>query len=150
MYARYLLLLSFSLPKSFLRLTRTMPRNVEARNVDAASRAEISEARNKSADVIECWEELEYFCEQLGVDVVKKSDRIILSEVSGDPPRSSYSLTVFKEFTISCYRGFTKLSRNVLINGYSYKIETYSQIHGVLERLRTSSGRYKRCCAEYQ
>ena len=129
----------FSLPKSFLRQTSTMPRNVEARNVDAASRAEISEARNKSADVIGCWEELEYFCEQLGVDVVKKCDRIILGEVSGDPPRFSFSLTVFKDFTISCYRGFTKLSCNDLINGYSYKIETYSQIHAVLERLRTSS-----------
>ena len=129
----------FFLPKSFLRETSTMPRNVEARNVDAASRAEINEARNKSADVIGCWEELEYFCEQLCVDVVKKCDRIILSEVSGDPPRFSFSLTVFKDFTISCYRGFTKLSCNDLINGYSYKIETYSQIHAVLERLRTSS-----------
>ena len=97
--------------------------------------AEISEARNKSADVIECWEELEYFC----VDVVKKSDRIILSEVSGDHLRFSFPLTVFKDFTISCYRGFTKLSCNDLINGYSYKIETYSKIHRVLERLRTSS-----------
>ena len=40
----------FSLPKSFSRQTSTIPRNVEARNVDAASRANISEAKNKSAD----------------------------------------------------------------------------------------------------
>ena len=128
----------FSLPKSFSRQTSTIPRNVEARNVDAASRANISEAKNKSADGIELWEELENFCEQLPVDVIKKSDRIILSEVSGDPPRFSFSLTIFKDFTISCYRGSAKVPCNDLINGYSYKIETFSQIHAVLKRLRTS------------
>ena len=80
-----------------------MPRNVEARNIDAASRAEITEMRNKSSHVIECWKELEYFCEQLSIDVIKQSDRIIMCEASGDPPHFFFSITVFKDFTNSCY-----------------------------------------------
>ena len=82
---------------------------------------------------------MEKNCDQLNVYVFKKYDRMILSEVSGDPPQLSSSITIFKDLTILCYRGFTKVPCNDLINGFSYKVEKCSQIHAVLERLRTST-----------
>ena len=56
----------------------------------------------------------------------------------GDPPKFTFSLTLFRDLTISCYRGNTKISCNDLINGFTYKFEKYWQILEVLKRLGTS------------
>ena len=36
---------------------------------------------------------------------MQKDDRIILTEISRDPPIVSFSLTVFGDLAISCYKG---------------------------------------------
>ena len=115
----------FSLPASFLRQTTTTPRNVESRNVDAESRRKSDEDRNseRDPDLIVSWDDLVAYCNQLAVDVIKKEDRIILSEISGDPPNVSFPLAIFNNFSISCYRGSIKVSCNDMINGFTYKIE---------------------------
>ena len=72
-------------------------------------------------DIIENCSYFEEYCTKLDVDVAKKDGRIILSDISGDPPRLRFSLTIFKDFTISCYKGLTKVTHNDLINGFTYK-----------------------------
>ena len=126
------------MPASFQRQTTSLPRNVESRNVDADSQRAADELRNAEPDpdLIVRWEDLEDYCNQLDVDIVKRQDRILLTEISGDPPKLTFSLTIFKDFSILCYRGCTKVSCNDLINGFSYKVERYSQIFAILERLR--------------
>ena len=131
----------FSLPTSFLRQTTTpVSRNVQSRNVDAAPRRKLYETRNEKPDpdLITSWDSLAAFCDQLGMDLIKKEDRMILTEVHGDPPKFTFSLTLFRDLTISSYRGNTKISCNDLINGFTYKLEKYWQILEVLKRLGTS------------
>ena len=116
----------FSLPTSFLRQTTTpVPRNVQSRNVDAASRRKLYETRNEKPDpdLITSWDSLAAFCDQLGMDLIKKEDRMI----HGDTPKFTFSLTLFMDLTISCYIGNTKISCNDLINGFTYKLEKYWQ-----------------------
>ena len=67
-----------------------------------------------------------------------KDDRVILSDLSGDPPKLAFSLTIYEKFSISCYKGATKVPRNNLINGFTYKIEKYSQVVNLIEKLRNA------------
>ena len=116
----------FSVPPSCLRQNcNATPPNVEARNIDAETRRKNDEPNTEKTDpdFIESWSSLEEY-------------RIILIDIPGDPPKLTFSLTIFKDFTISCYKGFTKVAHNDLINGFTYKLEKYSQIVALLERLR--------------
>ena len=61
---------------------------------------------------------------------------IILTEVAEIPPRMLISLEIFKDYTIFCFKGNTKLCSNDLINSFTHKIETFSQIELILERLK--------------
>jgi hypothetical protein len=99
-------------------------------------------------DLIVSWNDLEEYGDQLGVDVIKKEDRVILCEISGNPPTVSFSLTIFSNFSILCYRGSTKVSSNDLISGFTYKIERYSQIPNILERLMKSEHNIKDECQQ--
>ena len=124
----------FSVPITFARqMIFSPPRKIESRKVDAASRRECAEKKSqkRDPDLIVNWDSLEKHCDKLDVDVIKKVDRIILTDISGDPPSLIFSLTIFNDFTISCYKGFTKVPHNDLINGFTYKVEKYSQIHNV-------------------
>ena len=126
----------FSVPSSFLRQnTNTAPRNVEARNVDAESRRKGYEAQIQTAnlDIIENWNSLEEYCAKLDIVMAKKDDRLILTDISVDPPKLTFSFTIFKDFKICCYKGLTKVAHTDLINGFTYKLETYFQIVDVLE-----------------
>ena len=44
-------------------------------------------------DLIGSWNDLEEYCDQLGVDVIKREDRVILCAISGNPPTVSFSVT---------------------------------------------------------
>ena len=70
-------------------------------------------------DLIVSWNDLEEYCDQLGVDVIKKGDRVLLCEISGNPPTVSFSLAIFSNFSILCSRGSTKVSCNDLTNGFT-------------------------------
>ena len=135
----------FYLPASFQRQSTTTPRNVESRNVDADSRRKADEDKScvPHPDLIVSWDDLLHYCRQLPVDVVKKEDRMILSEIAGDPPCIQYSLSIFKDLSILSYRGSTKVHCNDLINGFTYKIERYSQIPVILERVKTAEHNVK-------
>ena len=116
----------FSLPTSYQRQTvSSKPRNVEARNVDSESCRHSGVLRNPEPDPdsIVSWDELKEYCLRLETDVVQKDDRTLLTEISGDPPIVPFSLTVFSDLSISCYKGSTKISYRDLINGFMYKVE---------------------------
>ena len=99
-------------------------------------------------DLIVSWNDLEEYCELLCFDVMKKEDRVILCEISGNPPTVSFSHTIFSNSSILCYCGSTKVSCNDLINGFNYKIERYSQIPNILERVMKSAHNIKDECQQ--
>ena len=82
----------FSLPASFQRQSTGTPRDVESRKVNAESRRQCEELRNivPDPDLIASWNDLEEYCDQLGVDVIKKEDRVLLCAISGNPPTVSF------------------------------------------------------------
>ena len=47
-----------------------------------------------------------------------------------------FSLEIFKDATLSCFKGNTKICCNDLINSFTYKMEKFSQIKLILERLK--------------
>ena len=61
---------------------------------------------------------------------------IIVTEVAEIPPRMLFPLEIFKDYTISCFKGNTKICFNDLINSFTHKIETLSQIESIMERLK--------------
>ena len=99
-------------------------------------------------NLIVSWNDLEEYCDQLVVDVIKKEDRVIQCEISGNPPTVSFSLAISSNLSILCYRGSTKVSCNDLINGFTYKIGRYSQIPNILERLMKSGHNIKDECQQ--
>ena len=99
----------FSVPSSYLRQTGLIsPRNIESRKVDAESRRKSEELKLQETDIIQSWQTLKEFCARLDVDMVTKDDRVILSDISGDPPKLAFSLTIYENFSISCYKGATR------------------------------------------
>ena len=51
------------------------------------------------------------------------------------PPRMLFSLKIFKDYTISCLKEIATFP-NDLINSFTHKIEKFSQIELILERLK--------------
>ena len=76
------------------------------------------------------------FCHKLNVTVVSKNDSIIVTEVAETPLRMLFSLEIFKDDTLSCFKGNSKICYNDLINSFTHKIAKFSQIELVLERLK--------------
>ena len=87
--------------------------------MDAESIQAADELKNTETEMNVRWEDLEDDCNQLDPNDVKKKGRILLTEISGYPPKFTFSLTIFKDFSILCSRGCTKVSCNDLI-----KVET--------------------------
>ena len=57
-----------------------------------------------------------------------------LTKVAEIPPRMLFSLKIFKDYTISCLKEIANFP-NDLINSFTHKIEKFSQIELILERL---------------
>ena len=47
-----------------------------------------------------------------------------------------FSLEIFKDYAISCFKGNTKIRSNDLINSFTHKIEKFTQIELILERFK--------------
>ena len=69
------------------------------------------------------------------VQVINKENLSILTEVHGAPPSMKFSFQIFKDCTISYFKGFTKIK--CLINSFTHRAEQYSQVKDIIERLRT-------------
>ena len=83
------------------------------------------------------------FCHKLNVTVVSKNDSIILTEVAEIPPRMLFSLEIFEDYTISCFKGSTNISYNDLINSLTHKIEKFSQTELILGRLKEAKHKHR-------
>ena len=47
-----------------------------------------------------------------------------------------FSLEIFEDYTLSCFKGNTKICYNELINSFTRKIEKFSKIKLILDRLK--------------
>ena len=61
---------------------------------------------------------------------------MILTEVHGVPPSIKFSFQTFKDFTISFFKGFTKIKYNDLVNSFTHRVQQYSHVKDIIERLR--------------
>ena len=50
---------------------------------------------------------------------------IILTEVAEIPPQMLFALEIFKDYTMSCFRGNTKTCSNDLINSLRIKLKSF-------------------------
>lgn len=132
----------FSLPPSFCRQTVKRPRNVRTRSIDSDTRRMKQEKReedlNKERDLIKTIENLEIFCRTLSkLSVMKRDGNIQIHDMSEDiPPVLVFSVIIYENFKIECYKfGYCVPVRDIL--GFSAKLETYSQLMNILERMQT-------------
>ena len=121
---------------SFARQSRSAPRKVKDRKIDSESRLEQFDNISPLASLIE-------FCHKLNVTVVSKNDSIILTELAEIPPRMLFSLEIFEDYTISCFKGSTNISYNDLINSLTHKIEKFSQTELILGRLKEAKHKHR-------
>ena len=132
----------FSLPKSFCRQSIGEPRNLKQRGVDSESRSshdnEKKDLLMKVKDMIKSLSELEIFCKKIdNILFAKRDDSIQLHEISDKiPPTLLFSIIIYNNFTVDCYKdGYYIPVRDLL--GFSAKLEKYSQLPGIIERVRT-------------
>ena len=64
---------------------------------------------------------------------------VILTEVAEVPPGMLFLSEIFKDYTISRFKANTKICSNDLINSITHKIEKFSQIESILERLKEAN-----------
>lgn len=127
---------------SFCRQSVSQHRSLKERGVDSDSRAEKQHARKKQLsdekDNISKWSDLKAFCEKLdGILFSQGSDNIQLIEMSGIPPVHIFSVIIYDDFRVECYKsGYCAPIRD-LVGGFSAKLEKFSQLHSILDRVRT-------------
>ena len=50
-----------------------------------------------------------------------------------------FSFQIFKDDTISCFKGFTQIEYNDPVNSFTNRVDEYSQVNDIIERLRTAN-----------
>ena len=86
---------------------------MENRKINSQSRSLVTQKRLDQVDSIISEKLLIEFCHKLNVTVVSKNDSIILTEVAEIPPRMLFALEIFKDYTISCFKGNTKICTTI-------------------------------------
>ena len=61
---------------------------------------------------------------------------LILIEVHGAPPRMKFFFQIHKDYTISCFKRFTQIKYNDLVNLLLYRVEQYSQVNDISKDLK--------------
>ena len=116
---------------------------MDDRKINSQSRSLVTQKRLEQVDTIISEKSPIEFCHKLNVTVVSKNDSIILTEVAEIPPRMLFSLEVFEDYTISCFKGSTNISYNDLINSLTHKIEKFSQTELILGRLKEAKHKHR-------
>ena len=86
---------------------------MEDRKINSQSRSLVTQKRLEQIDTIISEKSPIEFCHKLNVTVVSKNDSIILTEVAEIPPRMLFALEIFKDYTISCFKGNTKICTTI-------------------------------------
>ena len=108
--------------------------------IDSESRAKNVKERIpvNNPDDINSWLDLQGFCKSLtSISCVTKDEQIILCEIIGSPPMIQYSIIIYTDFSICAFYGFSKIYLNDLINGFTHKVEKYTQILNIIERTKS-------------
>ena len=108
------------------------------RVIDAESRGSIVDTSGEvevDPDRIQCWEPLVDFCQQLRLSLTVKEESIVLYSCNDEvPPKIEFSITINRDFSLSCYRSATYVPTRELVGGVSGKLELFSQVTHVIDR----------------
>ena len=124
---------------SFFSQTSPTPREPEKRNVTAESRSKMLEEQKVDEDIIGDFSTLTSHCFDrfYGKYFVNiSSDSLKISKLDDEsPPDLKYCLIIHKDFKVEAYRGRKKIPTRDIIKGFSAKLERFSQIDKILNRL---------------
>ena len=57
----------------------------------------------------------------------------------GAPPRIKFPFQIFKDYTISCSKGFTQIKYSYVVHSFTHWVDQYSQVKSIIKRLRTAN-----------
>ena len=131
----------WSVPDSFYRQLKSPDRDVKKRCIDVESRRSFSDATPDEIEVdpdrIESWKSLVNFCQGLEFSLTINEDSIVLFCCNGMPPKIDFSITINRDFSLSCYRGATYVPTRESAGEFSGKLEKFSQLSQVIDKVKT-------------
>ena len=131
----------WSVPDSFCRQHKSRDRLVKNRGIDAESRGSIADTSGEvkiDPNRIQSWEPLVDFCQQLGLPLTVKEESIALYNCNNEvPPRIEFSITINRDFSLSCHGSATYMPTRELVDGFSGKLELFSQVTHVIDKVKT-------------
>ena len=109
----------WSVPDSFCRQHKSRDRLVKNRGIDAESRGRIADRPGEAdPDRIQSWEPLVDFCQQLGLPLAVKEESVALYSCNNEvPPKIEFSITINRDFSLSCCRSATYMPTRKLVGG---------------------------------
>ena len=67
-----------------------------------------------------------------------KEESIALYSCNNEvPPKIEFSITINRDFSLSCYRNATYVPMRELVGGFSGKLELFSQVTHVIDEVKT-------------
>ena len=129
----------FSLPSTYCRPTISHSRDVGNRRVSSEARAQSCVApqpKKTDKDRIVNWEQFKTHCHTLGYPISVSLDGLIIMGLSPRlqmPPTLLFSVFVGIDFKVKCYRKSSIVQVRHLINGFTSKLELYSQLSNVID-----------------
>ena len=111
------------------------------RGIDAESRGSIADTSGEvevDPDHIQSWEPLVDFCHQLGLPLTVKDESIALYSCNNEvPPKIEFSITINRDFSLSCYRSAPYVPTRELVGGFSGKLELFSLVTHIIDKVKT-------------
>ena len=102
----------------------------------------VSDAKEKAKDKIISWESLIDYCKSFELNISSSDECIRLCKLSDDmfPPKVIFAVRIEKCYSVVAYRGPTLIPlTDILKNFFQYKLTTYSQLHGIIEKVEEST-----------
>lgn len=127
----------FPLPSTFCQQIISLPGNVDNRRVSTEARASSSVTVEKTdEDLIVDWDSFKTRCHTLGypISVIDAGLMVLgLSAELHSPPTLVFSVFAGTDFKVMCYKNSSVIQVRHLINGFTLKLEKYSQFNEVIE-----------------
>ena len=130
----------WSVPDSFCRQLKSPVRDIKKRGIDSESRRNVVDAAGEieiEPDRIKNWDSLVTFCQGIGLPLTVMEESIVLFRCNGLPPKIDFSVTINRDYSLSCYRRATYVSTRELVGGFSGKLELFSQLTHVIDKVKT-------------
>ena len=127
----------FSLPSTFCPQLTSPPRDVDKRKVSAEARASSSAAAENppDEDIIIGWDQFKSHCQELEHPIAIAAAGLTIlgiSPASQFPPTLIFSIFVGTDFKVKCYKNSSLIPVRHLINGFTLKLERFSQLRKII------------------